>query len=56
MKSSERSDFQRGDAVDGVIDWAGGAGEVEDVVDLADVEGFADVFFYKLETQARCCR
>src|SRR5580658_9291838 len=36
--------------MDSVIHRAGGAGEVEDVVDLADIERFADVFFYKIET------
>ena len=46
MKGAEGSDFQGGDAVEGVIDRAGGTGEVEDVTDRADVEGFADVFFY----------
>ncbi len=49
VKSSERSDFQRRDAVDGVIDRAGGAGEVKDVIDSADVEGFANVFIYEFE-------
>ena len=48
IESSERSDAQRGDAMEGVIDRAGGAGEVEDVIDLTHVEGFADVLFYKL--------
>src|ERR1700688_3010012 len=51
MKSSERSDFQRGDAVDGVIHGAGGAGEVEDVIDCADVKGLANVFFYKFKAR-----
>ena len=35
----------------GVIDGAGGAGEVEDEIDFADVEGLADVFFYKIESR-----
>ena len=51
VKSSERADFQRGDAVNGVVDGTGGAGEVKNVIDVAHVEGFANVFFYKLETR-----
>ena len=37
--------------MDGVIDGAGGAGEVKDEIDLADVEGLANVFLYKLEAR-----
>jgi hypothetical protein len=51
VKRSEAADFQRGDAVDGVIDRTGGAGEVENVIDFANVEGFADVFFDELESR-----
>ncbi len=54
VESSERSDFQRGNPVEGVIDRAGGAGEVEDVIDGADVEGLADVFFYEIESRIIC--
>src|ERR1700733_762994 len=51
VKSSEGSDFQSGNSVDGVIHRAGGAGEVENEVDFADIERFADVLFYKLEAR-----
>jgi len=37
--------------MDGVIHRAGGAGEVEDVIDVADVERFADVFIYEIESR-----
>ena len=50
MKRAERADLERGDAMSAVIDRAGGTGEVENVVDAADVEGLADVLFYKFES------
>jgi hypothetical protein len=50
MKSAERAHFESGDAMSAVINGAGGAGEVEDVVHSAHVEGFANIFLYKLET------
>jgi hypothetical protein len=34
-----------------VVDRAGGAGEVEYEVDMADVEGLANVVFYKFEAR-----
>jgi len=34
-----------------VIDRTGGACEVKDKINFADVEGFADIFFYKLEAR-----
>ena len=37
--------------MDGVVDGTGRAGEVKDVVDGADIEGLADVFFYKFESR-----
>jgi hypothetical protein len=37
--------------MDRVIDRTGGTGEVEDVVDRAYIERFANVFFYKLESR-----
>ncbi len=49
VECSQRSNFQCGNAVDGVIDGAGGAGKVEDEINFADVEGLADVFFHKLK-------
>src|SRR5580704_75113 len=51
VKSSEGSDFQRGNSVDGVVDWARGAGEMEDEIDFADVEGLADVFINKIKAR-----
>lgn len=51
VKGSERSHLQRSDAVHHVIDRAGGAGEVKDVIDVARVKRLAYVFFYKLETR-----
>jgi hypothetical protein len=37
--------------VDHVIHRAGRAGEVEDIIYFADVEGLANVFVYKLESR-----
>ncbi len=50
MESSQRTDFQRGNAVNRVIHRAGGTGEVEDEIDRADVEGLADIFIYKIKS------
>jgi hypothetical protein len=37
--------------VDGVVDGAGGAGEVKNEIDFADVERFADVAVDQFETR-----
>jgi hypothetical protein len=37
--------------VDAVVDRTGGTGEVEDVIDFAHIEGFANVFFDELEAR-----
>jgi hypothetical protein len=35
----------------GVVDGTGGAGEVEDIIDSADIERFANVFLYEFEAR-----
>ncbi len=43
VKCADRPDLQRGDAVDSVVHGAGRAGEVKNVIDLAHVEGLANI-------------
>jgi len=51
VESSERSDLQSFDSVNGVVDGTGGTGEVEDKINFAGIEGLANVFFYKFESR-----
>ena len=51
LESAVGADAQGGDSVPGVVDGAGGTGEVEDEVDLAVVGGLANIFFDKLEAR-----
>ncbi len=51
VKGSERADFERGDAVHAVVNRAGRAGKVKDVVDFAHVERLANIFLDKFETR-----
>ena len=49
LKRAVGADFESGYAVSGIVDGAGGAGEVEDVVEFAIVGGIADVVLFELE-------
>src|SRR5438270_4712539 len=49
VKGANGADLERGNPMNCVIDRAGGAGEVEHVIDVADVEWLANVLFYKFE-------
>jgi hypothetical protein len=51
VKSSQRPTLEGGDAVDGVIDRTGGAGEVKYKVHLAHVEGLTDIFLNEVEAR-----
>ncbi|SPF43877.1 hypothetical protein SBA1_500028 [Candidatus Sulfotelmatobacter kueseliae] len=51
VKSSKGTDFQRRNAVNAVVDGAGRAGKVEDEVNLAHVEGIANILFDELKAR-----
>jgi hypothetical protein len=51
VEGAERSNLESGDAVVAVVHGAGRAGEVKNVVDFADIERLADIFFDKFEAR-----
>src|ERR1700689_867036 len=51
VKRSEGTNLQRWNAVNAVVHGTRRTGEVEDEVDLAHVEGFADIFLDELESR-----
>ena len=51
MEGAKGADLERGDAVSAVVDGAGGAGKMEDVVDVAYIEGLANILLDKFEAR-----